>query len=188
MRADAREKRRAILEAAWRLIAENGPDVPMRTVALEARVGFATLYRHFPTPEDLILGLVDVVFDRVEQVIDEKGRRWDENPAASWEATVLALAELEFGALAYQLVPMTWRSGSLREAVLPRQMRMAEVVGHLLERAATDGLVVRDVQAPAFFIGLAAISRPLPAPVEEVAPGQRDWMVRTYVAGLRPAR
>ncbi|MDN5685195.1 MAG: TetR/AcrR family transcriptional regulator [Brachybacterium sp.] len=188
MRADAREKRRAILEAAWRLIAENGPDVPMRTVALEARVGFATLYRHFPTPEDLILGLVDVVFDRVEQVIDEKGRRWDENPAASWEATVLALAELEFGALAYQLVPATRRSDALRSAILPRQRRTAAVIARLLERAAADGLVGGAVQAPQFFIGLAAISRPLPAQVDEVAPGQRDWMVRTYIAGLRPAR
>lgn len=188
MRADAREKRRAILEAAWRLIAESGPDVPMRTVALEAQVGIATLYRHFPTPEDLILGLIDVVFDRVEQVIDASSHRWEEDPAGIWEVTVLELAGLEFGALAYQLVPMTWRSGPLRQAVRPRQLRMAEVVGRLLERAAADGLVRREVRAPQFFIGLAAISRPLPAQVEEVAPGQRDWMVRTYIAGLRPVR
>lgn len=36
MRADAREKRAALITAAWDLFAVNGPEVPLRTVAAEA--------------------------------------------------------------------------------------------------------------------------------------------------------
>ncbi|MCF3961810.1 TetR/AcrR family transcriptional regulator [Streptomyces fuscigenes] len=54
LRADARENRGRILEAARALFAERGLDVPMREVARRAGVGPATLYRRFPTKQDLV--------------------------------------------------------------------------------------------------------------------------------------
>jgi AcrR family transcriptional regulator len=54
LRADARENRDRILAAARSLFAERGLDVGMREIAREAGVGPATLYRRFPTKQDLI--------------------------------------------------------------------------------------------------------------------------------------
>jgi AcrR family transcriptional regulator len=54
LRADARENRDRILEAARALFSERGLDVPMREVARRAEVGPATLYRRFPTKQALI--------------------------------------------------------------------------------------------------------------------------------------
>lgn len=54
MRADARRNRERLLAAARAVFAERGLDAPMGAVARRAGVGVATLYRHFPTREDLV--------------------------------------------------------------------------------------------------------------------------------------
>jgi AcrR family transcriptional regulator len=52
-RADAARNFDAIIEAGRELFAEFGTDVFLADVAARAGVGIATLYRHFPTREDL---------------------------------------------------------------------------------------------------------------------------------------
>jgi AcrR family transcriptional regulator len=47
-RADALRNREQILRATADLILEQGPTAPMELVARRAKVGIATLYRHFP--------------------------------------------------------------------------------------------------------------------------------------------
>lgn len=54
LRSDARENRDRILEAAREIFAESGLDVTMRQIARRAAVGPATLYRRFPSKQDLI--------------------------------------------------------------------------------------------------------------------------------------
>jgi TetR/AcrR family transcriptional regulator, mexCD-oprJ operon repressor len=50
--------RQAILDAAGRVLGRK-PDAAMTDIAEEARVGRATLYRHFPTRESLVRGVQD---------------------------------------------------------------------------------------------------------------------------------
>ena len=52
-RADAARNFDAIIEAARELFATQGADVLLGDIAKKAGVGIATLYRHFPTREDL---------------------------------------------------------------------------------------------------------------------------------------
>jgi AcrR family transcriptional regulator len=54
LRADAERNRRRIVKAAREVFAEQGLDAPMNAVARRAKVGIATLYRRFPTRENLI--------------------------------------------------------------------------------------------------------------------------------------
>src|SRR5690242_8207277 len=51
--------RQAILDAAARVLGRK-PDAAMTDIAEEARVGRATLYRHFPTRESLVRGVQEV--------------------------------------------------------------------------------------------------------------------------------
>ncbi|MET7489997.1 helix-turn-helix domain-containing protein [Streptomyces sp. NPDC005538] len=53
LRSDALDNRERILDAARALFSADGLDVPMREIARCARVGPATLYRHFPTKQVL---------------------------------------------------------------------------------------------------------------------------------------
>jgi AcrR family transcriptional regulator len=52
-RSDAATNRDRILAAATVAVTRDGEKVPMETIADEAGVGIATLYRHFPTRRPL---------------------------------------------------------------------------------------------------------------------------------------
>jgi TetR/AcrR family transcriptional regulator, mexCD-oprJ operon repressor len=69
-REDMSERtRRAILDAAARVLGRK-PDAAMSEIAAEARVGRATLYRHFPTRESLVRGVQDVGVTELLEALD----------------------------------------------------------------------------------------------------------------------
>ncbi|MBE8515947.1 TetR/AcrR family transcriptional regulator [Amycolatopsis sp. H6(2020)] len=53
MRSDARRNRERILDAASHCFIREGPECGMATIAKEAGVGSATMFRHFPAKQDL---------------------------------------------------------------------------------------------------------------------------------------
>jgi AcrR family transcriptional regulator len=55
LRVDAERNRARVVAVAREVFAEQGLGVPMTEIARRAGVGIATLYRRFPTPEDLIV-------------------------------------------------------------------------------------------------------------------------------------
>jgi AcrR family transcriptional regulator len=67
LRADARRNREAIIAAAKKLFADEGLDAQMPDVAKVAKVGVGTVYRHFPTKEDLIAALAADRFERLAE-------------------------------------------------------------------------------------------------------------------------
>jgi AcrR family transcriptional regulator len=56
-RADARRNEKTLLDAAAAAFVDSGVDAPVRDIAGRARVGVATIYRHFPTRADLIVAV-----------------------------------------------------------------------------------------------------------------------------------
>jgi AcrR family transcriptional regulator len=74
-RSDALRNRERILSVAYGAFSDD-PDVSLNTIAKLADVGPGTLYRHFPTREDLILALyqreVQAVVDSVPQILAER--------------------------------------------------------------------------------------------------------------------
>jgi AcrR family transcriptional regulator len=67
LRADARRNREAIVAAAKKLFADAGLEAQMPDVAKAAKVGVGTVYRHFPTKDDLIAGLAGERFERLAE-------------------------------------------------------------------------------------------------------------------------
>jgi AcrR family transcriptional regulator len=53
-RADAQRNRERILEVAKRVFTKRGADASMDEIAKRAKIGPGTLYRHFPTRDDLL--------------------------------------------------------------------------------------------------------------------------------------
>jgi AcrR family transcriptional regulator len=70
-RADARANRDAVLRAAAQLFAERGLDVSFDEIARAAGVGRATIYRHFPTREELLTGILDQAVCELERIAAE---------------------------------------------------------------------------------------------------------------------
>jgi AcrR family transcriptional regulator len=54
LRSDARRNVERLVEVATLVFAEQGPEAPLSEIARAAGVGTATLYRRFPTKEDLL--------------------------------------------------------------------------------------------------------------------------------------
>ena len=71
LRADARRNRQAVIAAAKKLFADEGLDAQMPDVAKAAKVGVGTVYRHFPTKDDLIAALVAERFARLAEKASE---------------------------------------------------------------------------------------------------------------------
>ena len=68
-RSDARRNRDAILAAALEALTES-PDASLNAIAKRAGVANATLYRHFPTREELVLATYQ---HEVQQLVDAAG-------------------------------------------------------------------------------------------------------------------
>jgi AcrR family transcriptional regulator len=62
-RADAERNRAAIIEAAGEVFAECGGGVDVREIARRSGVGMGTLYRHFPTKDELLATVLEQQFN-----------------------------------------------------------------------------------------------------------------------------
>ena len=68
LRADAARNRARVLEIAYETFAAEGLGVPIDEIARRAGVGAGTVYRHFPTKEDLYRAVVE---DRIRRITDD---------------------------------------------------------------------------------------------------------------------
>jgi AcrR family transcriptional regulator len=71
LRSDAQRNRDLILAAARDAFATEGLEVPVEEIARRAGVGMGTLYRRFPSKEDLIDAVLADVFDRYVGLAEE---------------------------------------------------------------------------------------------------------------------
>jgi AcrR family transcriptional regulator len=156
LRADAARNRARVLEVAYDTFAAEGLSVPIDEIARRAGVGAGTVYRHFPTKEDLFQA---VVGNRFGRIIDQ-GRALlvGEDPGNALFAFLRALV-LQWGAADRGLADALSRSGvdvtadGVEEAFLT-------MLGDLLSAAQKAGnargdLDVRDVKA--LLVGLQAM-------------------------------
>ncbi|GHG11150.1 MULTISPECIES: TetR/AcrR family transcriptional regulator [Amycolatopsis] len=119
-RKAAARNRTAIIEAAHELFAQN-PLVPLSEVAKRAGVGAGTLYRHFPTREDLILAAYQHDIERLTATADDVLARHSSAKAAfvEWFETLAAYIRIKHGlgdalhsAAAQELIDASWGPAS----------------------------------------------------------------------------
>jgi AcrR family transcriptional regulator len=153
------EKREQIVEAASRVFAARPYHVVcMDDVAEAARVGKGTLYRYFPSKEDLYLGVVAEAFDLLTRRLETVEA--EESPAAvalsrMIEAIVETFAHhLPFFRLMQQGEARLFLRK--KQVVRSRRERIAGGLGRVLERGVEAGVfrkVDRDL-GPSMLIGL----------------------------------
>jgi AcrR family transcriptional regulator len=179
-RADARRNRKRVLDAARLLLAEHGLDVHIERIARAAGVGVGTVYRNFPTKEDLLQALADERF----AFFAERARAALDNPDA-WQG---------FSELMRECARVTAEDRALSEAMdqLPDLCGTAadraglnELTGELIERAKAEGAMRADFSVddiPSIMCGLARATAP-----RENAPRAMSWerYLEIIIAGLR---
>jgi AcrR family transcriptional regulator len=179
LRADARRNREAVLRAAKELFADEGLDAQMPEVAKAAGVGVGTVYRHFPTKDDLITALVAERFERLAEKAREGLGSEDAWDGVSDFIRFSAQIQADDRGLCEVM-------GS-RPEVMDRAAREAglpELCDRLVKRAQRSGQLRRDLaweDVPMIACGLGGIAQ------AAVGPGAGRWprLVEIILDGLR---
>jgi len=141
-RADALRNRERVLEAAKAVFSAGGPEASLEAVAKRAGVGIGTLYRHFPTREDLFEAVyrreVEQLSELAEHLCNAKDpvdalRRWLRS-AVEFVATKKGMS----AALA-----LTYQSSS--ELAAFSMDRLTTAIGSLLDRAVAADEIRADI-------------------------------------------
>jgi AcrR family transcriptional regulator len=145
-RADARRNHERLLVAAREAFAEHGPDAPLDGIAQRAGLGSGTLYRHFPTRDDLMRAVyrseVDALCDRGRELVASP------SPAAALATWLRHLADMaDRRALAAALYE---RMGGDPPSpfLMATKQALKDAATPLLRRAQQAGAVRPDVTAP----------------------------------------
>ena len=188
MRADATASRAAIIDAAWQGFATNGPDISLRSIAQDAEVGIATLYRHFPTREDLFIGVGEEMLARITALCDRyiDAPSWNEDPAGTWSDFIADDYELQIGTLAAKMAESIDVSPELHDRIKVLRKQAFSQVEPILERAKNAGRVRPEITTARFQMGVGLLSRPLPEMVDKLEPGFSTWLPDTFARGIAP--
>jgi AcrR family transcriptional regulator len=166
LRADAARNRERILLAARAVFAERGLDATLDDVADQAGLGVGTVYRRFPSKEDLVEALfAQAVTDMV--VLAEEAATMDD----SWEGLVWFLER----ATAMQAEDLGLRDvfllgGDSESRVSLARDNIVPPVTHLVERAQLDGYLRPDfvpTDFPMIYLMISSVA----AYTNAVAPG-----------------
>jgi AcrR family transcriptional regulator len=179
LRADARRNRQAVIAAAKKLFADQGLDAQMPDVAKAAKVGVGTVYRHFPTKDDLIAALVAERFERLA----DKARECLESRDA-WDGIadfIRFSAQLQADDRGLCEV-MGSRPELMDTAALAAGL--ADLCEQLVKRAQRSGELRRDLaweDVPMIACGLGRITQATAGP----ATGRWPRLVEIILDGLR---
>jgi AcrR family transcriptional regulator len=181
LRADAQRNLVRVLEAAREVFAEQGIDAPVAEIAERAGVGVGTIFRRFPTKEDL---LVAVVRQRTSQLIEAADTALAEQNAGA------ALRRFMETAAAVQISDRCWCDATGtdlfgREGIRELVDVLVSKLAALLARAQASGDVRADVRAldlPVLLTGVAKSGLLL----EDAAPGAWKRYLGIVFDGLRP--
>jgi transcriptional regulator, tetR family len=189
MRADAAQNRRELIETAAQLWASRGMEVSMRQIAGAAGVGVGTLYRHFPSRDDLLVAVVRQYWQRVGALTDDYLQARANNKQLAWENLLISVCDLEIGALIAQFSSVL--SSAVGHELAADSQRSRERMQGVIEYAIVDGLVPENTYVEQLLLALAKISRPLPinpyinAKAEAIdTQAHMRWMVHIFAQGL----
>jgi AcrR family transcriptional regulator len=180
LRADARRNRDAVLAAARKRFAKCGLDCQMDDIARTAGVGVGTVYRHFPTKDDLIAALVKDRFGRLAERAE--AALTEDDP---WEAFCDLMrfsAEVQVRDRALSEVISSEHQMGQRAAV---ESGLVELTSQLIAKAQRAGRMRKDAvveDVPTLICGLGAVAAGAAGPMPEM-----NWerYVEIMLDGLR---
>jgi AcrR family transcriptional regulator len=143
MRADARRNRERILAAAREIFGQYGTEAQMDEIARRAGVGVGTLYRHFPTKDDLVGELITIKLGdfavRARAKFEEDERPWESFADLLREQAELASRDASQQRMIFAMTP------EAMERVAPTIAELSAAMQALIDRAKQAGAVREDL-------------------------------------------
>jgi AcrR family transcriptional regulator len=182
LRADAARNRERIIEAAIELFAERGYEASTAEIAARAGVGEATLFRRFPTKEDLITAIVQMMLEEAAAVATSCLE--EEDPWRGVERFLFEMAER--ASQDHGISDANKEQCMASRALAADRRRVLDLTAQLVKRAQGAGVLRDDVAGQDLMFLMGAV-----ASVSEVPfPGLRSDLWKRYLGivldGLRP--
>ena len=141
-RADAVRNRERVLEAAKVVFNAGGPEASLEAVAKRAGVGIGTLYRHFPTREDLFEAVYRREVEQLSELAEQlKNAKDPVDALRRWLRSNVEFVATKKGMSA--ALALTFQSSSDLAAF--SMDRLTKAIGSLLDRAVAAGEMRGDV-------------------------------------------
>ncbi|MCC3296659.1 TetR/AcrR family transcriptional regulator [Arthrobacter caoxuetaonis] len=189
MRADAARRRQNIITHAKHVFAQRGGDVALEAVAAASGVGIATLYRNFPSRDDLVRAVVQDMVEQIIQAVDQVRSVVETDPAAAWEDLLSSLTAMELGALTDGLALQAGSAHTLEATPLAQvQQPAVEALNGVLAELKTRGAVRESLTALDVIVAVATITRPQVSPIRGAAPGVPAQLAEAYLLWTRAGR
>lgn len=182
----------AIIQAVNRLLAEKGFDLmTVDEVAAEVGIAKASLYKHFPSKEDLAAAAMVRVLGRAQEFLE--GLPEHDSPLARLQAVVRWMMDLQ---LAGQMPSLPSQNSSLRTKLMANSsymdllMGVSDRMGEWIAAAQQDGSINRDL--PPVLVLYTLYSRACDPVLEFMKAGGQfsdeeivGWVMGTCFDGLR---
>ena len=181
MRADARDNRARILDAADEVFGAGGAAASTEEVARLAGVGIATVFRHFPTKQDLLRAVLTARLEGLRDRARDLSQAAEPGPAFfDFFGEVVDGAGQKLS-IAEALADV---GGDAEGAPTRAGEEMREAFGELLDRAQQAGAVRPDVAPPEVYALMVGVSRATAhVPMSESV---KRRMLALALDGLRP--
>lgn len=181
MRQDARENRERILAAAEEVFGRHGAAGSTEDVARRAGVGIATVFRHFPTKEDLIeaalLRHFDQLTERAVALADGK------EAVTAWRDLVRTM--IETGATKLMLISLVAGADRFPESAAAASGRLKAAVAVVLRRAQASGAVRPSVTVEEVYLLIRGLAQA--TATAEVPPDTLNRAIEIVLTGLSVA-
>jgi AcrR family transcriptional regulator len=143
MRSDARRNRESILAAARDVFSEYGMEAQMDEIARRAGVGVGTLYRHFPTKDELVGELIRIKLgdfaNRARARFEEDDRPWESFADMLREQNEIASRDASQQRMIFAMTP------EALEKAAPTIAELTAVTQAFIDRAKEAGAVREDL-------------------------------------------
>lgn len=140
LRSDARRNRAALVASARELFAREGVDVPVEEITHHAGLGMGTLYRHFPTKDDLIDAVLEDAFAGIVRLAEEAAVADD--AWAGFTGFLQGALDLHSQNRGVKDMLAIRQHGSRHAAAMRRRMR--PLFRQMIERAHEQGTLRKD--------------------------------------------
>jgi AcrR family transcriptional regulator len=181
-RSDARRNRERLVASARELFAQNGIEVSVEEITHHAGVGMGTLYRHFPTKDELIDAVLEDAFAEIIELAQEAAvadDAWD--GLTSFFERILALHAANRGVK--DIVAARGHGARRAEAM---RSRIRPLLAGVIERAHEQGTLRRDFTIDDLPLVIWTAGRVIEL-TETAAPGHWRRYLGFLFDGLRPA-
>lgn len=179
LRRDAARNRERLLDAALRLFHEHGQNVPSLAIATAAGLGAGTLYRHFPTREDLAAALAHRSY-RIALAHAVEAADGDAPAPDALRTFLLRTIERRDELM----LPLHGGPVTLDEQAVELRRSISAALDRVLARGRQEGSIRPDVTSADVILMGALLAQPLSSAPDWDAVARRQATI--YVEGLRP--